>query len=166
MPHATRNLKEDFERDGFVIVPSGLSQDQLEELRTASKNVAQLARQGQWPHIRTLPKQFPPWPKEDLSNGIWGVQHLMHPDLPGHELFTQSYFNDSTIATVQELLGGCSEDELVMELYNLLVRPDADFELRWHRDDVRCETFQRISCAHECLDRYHPQQLLTKRWHA
>lgn len=23
-----------------------------------------------------------------------------------------------------------------MELYNLLVRPDRDFELRWHRDDV------------------------------
>lgn len=23
-----------------------------------------------------------------------------------------------------------------MELYNLLVRPDQDFELRWHRDDI------------------------------
>lgn len=136
MPHATRNLKEDFERDGFVVVPSGLGEEQLEELRTASKDVARLARDGKWPHIRTLPRQFPPWPS-DPSYGIWGVQHLMHPDMPGHELFTKSYFNDSTIATVQELLGGCSEDELVMELYNLLVRPDDDFELRWHRDDVR-----------------------------
>jgi hypothetical protein len=23
-----------------------------------------------------------------------------------------------------------------MELYNLLVTPDEDFELRWHRDDI------------------------------
>ncbi|KAK4495755.1 hypothetical protein PRZ48_013023 [Zasmidium cellare] len=135
MPHATRNLKEDFERDGFVVVPSGLTEEQLEELRAASQHIAQLSRDGKWPHIRTLPRQFPPWPS-DPSKGIWGVQQLMNPDLPGHELFTQSYFNDSTIATVQELLGGCSEDELVMELYNLLVRPDDDFELRWHRDDI------------------------------
>jgi hypothetical protein len=60
----------------------------------------------------------------------------MHPDLPGHELFTQTYFSDTIIETVQELLAGCGEDELVMELYNLLVRPDHDFELKWHRDDV------------------------------
>lgn len=30
----------------------------------------------------------------------------------------------------------CKDTDLVMELYNLLVRPDADFELRWHRDDL------------------------------
>lgn len=137
MPHAISNLKERFEKNGFIIIPSGLDTEQLEELRKASKEVAALARAGKWPHIRTLPRQFPPWPS-DPSNGIWGVQQLMNPSLPGHELFTRSYFLDSTISTVQELLGGCSEDELVMELYNLLVRPDKDFELRWHRDDVSC----------------------------
>jgi len=26
-----------------------------------------------------------------------------------------------------------------MELFNLLVRPDHDFELRWHRDDISAE---------------------------
>jgi len=36
---------------------------------------------------------------------------------------------------VKEILG-CEDAELVMELYNLLVRPDEDFELRWHRDDI------------------------------
>lgn len=36
---------------------------------------------------------------------------------------------------VKELLE-CEDGELVMELFNLLVRPERDFELRWHRDDV------------------------------
>lgn len=135
MPHSTTHLKEAIERDGFVVVPSGLSEDQLDELRAACKKVTDLARAGKWPHIRTLPRQFPPWPS-DPSQGIWGVQQLMNPDLPGHQLFTQSYFSDATMRTVQELLGGCSEDDLVMELYNLLVTPDHDFELRWHRDDI------------------------------
>lgn len=136
MPHAIGNLKQSFEENGFIIVPSGLTSEQLEELREASKNVTALARAGKWPHLRTLPRQFPPWPS-DPSAGIWGVQQLMNPSLPHHELFTKTYFSDSIISTVQELLGGCKEDELVMELYNLLVRPDHDFELRWHRDDVR-----------------------------
>ena len=135
MPHSTAQLKEAIDRDGFVIVPSGLSEGQLENLRRACKTVTDLARDGKWPNIRTLPRQFPPWPS-DPSQGIWGVQQLMNPDLPGHELFTKTYFSDTTISAVQELLGGCSEDELVMELYNLLVTPDRNFELRWHRDDI------------------------------
>ncbi len=36
---------------------------------------------------------------------------------------------------VKELLQ-CADEDLVMELFNLLVRPDADFSLRWHRDDI------------------------------
>ncbi|MCJ1249325.1 hypothetical protein MMC30_006548 [Trapelia coarctata] len=45
------------------------------------------------------------------------------------------YFADDVVRVVGELLD-CGEEELVMELYNLLVGPDRDFELRWHRDDV------------------------------
>lgn len=30
----------------------------------------------------------------------------------------------------------CSQDDLVLELYNMLVRPDREFSLRWHRDDI------------------------------
>jgi hypothetical protein len=130
------DLKAALERDGFVVVSSGLSDDELSKLRTASQHITALAREGKWPHIRTLPRQFPPW-SSDASLGIWGVQQLMNPSLPGHELFTKTYFSKSTLSTVVELLGpDCKEDDLVMELYNLLIRPDADFELRWHRDDI------------------------------
>lgn len=34
---------------------------------------------------------------------------------------------------------GCEEQDLVMELYNMLVRPDKPFELRWHRDDISAD---------------------------
>jgi len=36
---------------------------------------------------------------------------------------------------VKELLE-CEDEDLVLELFNLLIRPDRDFELRWHRDDI------------------------------
>ena len=119
---------------GYIILPSNLSASQLEDLRQACEHVKSLASAGKWPHIRTLPKQFPPW-TSDVSNGIWGIQHLMHPDLPFHDLFAASYFSDFVIDAVKELLL-CSEEELVMELYNLLVTPTYDFSLRWHRDDI------------------------------
>lgn len=138
---SSSELRSSLAENGFVVVPSNLSPDQLATLRTASHHITDLARAGKWPHIRTLPRQFPPWPN-DPSLGIWGVQQLMNPSLPGHELFTESYFSESTIETVKALLSGdgereeCKDEELVMELFNLLVRPDEDFELRWHRDDI------------------------------
>ncbi len=119
---------------GYVIVPSNLSQSQINDLRQACEHVKSLAVAGKWPHIRTLPKQFPPW-SSDVSKGIWGVQHLMHPDLPFHDIFTTSYFSDFVVQPVKELLS-CSEEQLVMELHNLLVTPTYDFSLRWHRDDI------------------------------
>jgi len=68
----------------------------------------------------------------------------MHPDLPPHisATFIQSYFSDAMIDLMKALLGDDEEedvmaDELVMELYNMLVRPDRDFELRWHRDTLK-----------------------------
>ena len=152
MPSA---LKQAIERDGFVVVPSGLTKAQLNELREAAKTVTALARSGRWPHIRTLPRQFPPWPS-DPSNGIWGVQQLMNPDLPGHELFAASYFSDATVETVRELLD-CQADELVMELYNLLVRPDHDFELRWHRDDIPANASAEKEMARLSKPAYHAQ---------
>ncbi|KAI4723158.1 phytanoyl-CoA dioxygenase family protein, partial [Aureobasidium sp. EXF-10727] len=115
-------------------IKSIASTDQLEALRAACQDVAQLARTGGWPYVRTLPKQFPPW-NSDISKGIWGVQHLMHPDLPHHDTFAASYFAAHIITAVTEILQ-CSPSDLVLELYNLLIRPDADFALRWHRDDI------------------------------
>ena len=129
-----KSRKNALQSSGYVIISSNLSLCQLEGLRKACEHVKSLALAGKWPHTRTLPKQFPPW-TSDVSNGIWGVQHLMHPDLPFHDLFVATYFSDLVIETVKELLS-CSEEELVMELYNLLVTPTHDFSLRWHRDDI------------------------------
>lgn len=119
---------------GYVLVPSALSSTQLSHLREACEKTRNLAEAGKWPYLRTLPKQFPPW-TSDVSNGIWGIQHLMHPDLPSHDLFASTYFSDATINVVKELLS-CSEKDLIMELYNLLVTPTYDFALRWHRDQI------------------------------
>lgn len=59
----------------------------------------------------------------------------MHPSLPHSSLFIQNYFSTPLIDAVRDLLE-CKEDELILELFNLLVKPDRDFELRWHRDDI------------------------------
>ncbi|OCL13652.1 phytanoyl-CoA dioxygenase family protein [Glonium stellatum] len=124
------------ERDGFVVLPASFFpfSTPVEALRDSANRCAELARAGKWPYIRTLPKQFPPW-TADPSQGIWGVQHLLHPDLPDHATFARSYFDKQLLQQVRFLIG-CEPDELVMELYNLLVRPDRDFALRWHRDDI------------------------------
>jgi hypothetical protein len=60
----------------------------------------------------------------------------MHPAMPGQSEFTASYFSDAVVGPVKEIIGCDTDEELVMELYNLLIRPDDDFELRWHRDDI------------------------------
>lgn len=130
---------EALERDGFVVVRSALTAEEIEELRSACQRVTALAREGKWPNVRTLPKQFPPWNVDEGHNpaeaGIWGVQGLMHPSMLENDLFTATYFSDTLINPTKELLQ-CNDDDLVMELFNLLVRPDHDFELRWHRDDI------------------------------
>jgi hypothetical protein len=123
------------DRDGFVILSASLFPSfNLIDLRSAASRIATAAREGTWPYVRTLPKQFPPWP-QDPSNGIWGVQHLLHPSNPDHLVFARSYFDAELLKYVSVLIG-CEHDDLTMELYNMLVRPDKPFELRWHRDDI------------------------------
>lgn len=137
-------------RDGFVVIPSALPPDQVTKLRDAAESTTAYARAGKWPHVRTLPKQFPPWPANGpnpAAEGIWGVQGILHPDMPHRELYTALYFSDTVIGPTRELLQS-GDDELVMELCNLLVRPDRDFELRWHRDDIAA-----TATAEEELDR-------------
>ncbi|KAJ4988494.1 phytanoyl- dioxygenase [Stagonosporopsis vannaccii] len=132
------NARLALERDGYVILPASLFPTlDLPSLLTAARTLTTLARDGAWPYIRTLPKQFPPWP-QDPSSGIWGVQHLLHPSNPYHDLFARSYFDAELLKYVAALIG-CEESELTMELYNMLVRPTRDFELRWHRDDVSAD---------------------------
>ena len=66
--------------------------------------------------------------------------------MPGRKEFAKLYFGNAIIGVVKELLGlnlydPRSEEGIVMELFNLLVSPSGkqDFELRWHRDDIRWE---------------------------
>ena len=150
-------LQASIEKDGFVVIPSILTPSEISTLRNACAATIQLARAGQWPHLRTIPTQFPPWPKAPpAGTGIWGIQHLLHPQLPESPIFATSYFHPKILGAAKTLIG-CQDDKLVMELYNLLIRPDDDFELCWHRDDI-----QWSSSAEEEMERlseraYHAQ---------
>ena len=152
------DLRAALDREGFVKIPHAFSKEEVESYRNACEKATHIARAGQWPYVRTLPKQFPPWPVGDVStNGIWGVQHLLHPDMPGRETFAQSYFNETMINAVTSLLN-CSPDDLVLELYNMLVRPDQDFALRWHRDDIGPD-----ASAEEEVERLH-EPMVHAQW--
>ncbi|KAH6842780.1 hypothetical protein B0I37DRAFT_314218 [Chaetomium sp. MPI-CAGE-AT-0009] len=136
-PHLTALRKQ-----GFTIIPSLLTTQELTALRGAAANLTAVARAGGWPHVRTVGKQFPPWDASLVPDraGIWGVQHLLHPELPvsGEE---RGWFEKGE---GEEKGEGGDEGELTMELFNMLVRPagvgvapgDRPFELRWHRDDI------------------------------
>ncbi|KAK7890320.1 hypothetical protein LTR67_008206 [Exophiala xenobiotica] len=130
-------------KDGFVKIPSLISPKLLHALRSACEYTTDRARQGQWPYVRTVPKQYPPWHQWKPGDNIWGVQHLLHPDMKTRDTFTELYFSDEILSVVKELVGLKNDpqgyDKLVMELFNLLVSPaeQQDFELCWHRDDVR-----------------------------
>ncbi|KAH9988424.1 phytanoyl-CoA dioxygenase [Xylariaceae sp. FL0662B] len=131
----TSTLRHQLQTDGFVVQRGILNPSQLAELRAATARTTALARSGAWPHVRTIGKQFPPWEPGTGAGGIWGVQGLLDPGLPDARVFAASYFGDEVLGVAKELMG-CGDDELVMELCNLLVRPETDFELRWHRDDI------------------------------
>lgn len=137
--------------DGFVVIPQLLSPSSLETLRKAASNTITLAQQGKWPHLRTMPKQFPPW-ATDPSPGIWGIQHIMHPDLPSHKTFAENYFGDQLISIVTQIMD-CKPDELIMELYNMLIGTPADFALTWHRDDIKSTASVAEEEARLCRDK-------------
>lgn len=133
------------QRDGYVVVPNLLDKHMLLGQKAACKYLTDSARQGRWPFVRTVPKQYPPWPKFEKGDhhNIWGVQHLLHPDMTVRDTFAELYFSNEVLDVVKELVGlkhdEKADEKLVMELFNLLVSPaeNRDFELCWHRDDVR-----------------------------
>ncbi|EIW52950.1 uncharacterized protein TRAVEDRAFT_75172 [Trametes versicolor FP-101664 SS1] len=128
------SLKQQYDEQGFVIVPNLIPPAQFAALESASERVITRTRTGQWPHRRTVGAQFPPYGDGDPDS--WGVQHVMHPDL-GEPAFARWYTSDALVGVVRELLG-CGEEDLQMELFNMLINPTSNsFALRWHRDDVR-----------------------------
>ena len=144
-------ILHDLQTLGYTVIRGALPRSKVDRIHSVATSATRIARAGSWPHVRTLPKEFPPWPQSkhgaasEAGQEIWGVQHLMHPDMPGHDEFASVYFGDEVLGPVKEILGvggevagvrEAGDERLVMELFNLLVRPDRDFELRWHRDAV------------------------------
>ncbi|TFK68940.1 hypothetical protein BDN72DRAFT_820679 [Pluteus cervinus] len=126
-------LKALYDKQGFVIVPGLVRDDDREELEMACDRVIARTRAGQWPYRRTVGKQFPPYGNDHPDS--WGVQHVMHPDL-GEPCFVRWYTSLMITEVARELLE-CGEEDLQMELFNLLINPlESRFALRWHRDDV------------------------------
>lgn len=110
------SLKAAYDCDGYVIVPNLIPDDEFYSLRDAGLRVTSLTRSGQWPHRRTVGKQFPPFNAENPDS--WGVQHVMHPDLKAPE-FARWYASDALVGIAKELLG-CRDDDLQMGMYREL----------------------------------------------
>ncbi|KAF7315899.1 Phytanoyl-dioxygenase family protein [Mycena indigotica] len=131
----TLALREKLNEDGFVIVPGLVTPSNFSHLKAACSDVVRRTREGSWSHRRTVGKQFPPY--GDANPDSWGVQHVMHPELgQSSSIFAGWYTSQEVVDAVQMLLG-CEEQDLQMELFNLLINPlEHDFALRWHRDDI------------------------------
>lgn len=146
------NIKSLYDEQGYVIVPGLIPAELDKPVREATERVIARTRSGEWPHRRTVGKQFPPYDNNNPDS--WGVQHLMHPDL-GEPIFAEWYTSGLLVQTVCSLLD-CDEHglqmgrlenqgfaplnstNLTLELFNLLINPEShEFALRWHRDDVR-----------------------------
>ena len=106
----TERFKPQYDTRGYVIVPSLIRADEFDNLRTAATRTIDKTRTGEWPHRRTVGRQFPPYDNDHPDS--WGVQHLMHPDLR-EPAFAEWYTSDDLVKVVTELLE-CEEGELQM----------------------------------------------------
>ncbi|KAI5475381.1 hypothetical protein MNV49_001485 [Pseudohyphozyma bogoriensis] len=128
-------LLESFKTNGYFVVDGIFDDFDMDALRNAVAEAVTMTREGKWPHRRTTGKAFPPYDMSHLDS--WGVQHLMHPELPHHELFAKFYGSPQMLGLASLLLDAPTE-RLQMELFNLLINPkDHAFALVWHRDDIR-----------------------------
>ncbi|XP_006456586.1 hypothetical protein AGABI2DRAFT_195652, partial [Agaricus bisporus var. bisporus H97] len=128
-----KSIKQTYDELGYVVVPGLIPQEHWNDLDAACERVVQKTRTGTWSHRRTVGKQFPPFDNDNPDS--WGVQHVMHPQL-NEPAFGKWYTSEGLLDIVKELLG-CSDEQLQLELFNMLINPlSHDFALRWHRDDV------------------------------
>ncbi|KAK6362683.1 hypothetical protein TWF730_000139 [Orbilia blumenaviensis] len=127
-----------FERDGFVVIDDVLPQDIFEAAKEACDIAVGKGRREDWPHRRIVGKAFPPWPPSGPD--IWGIQHLMHPDLK-LPIFKQLYTNPKLLSTACTILSLPSAESLQLELFNLLINPHTTpFSLPYHRDTIPAPT--------------------------
>jgi ectoine hydroxylase-related dioxygenase (phytanoyl-CoA dioxygenase family) len=116
--------REQFFERGYVVIDGAVEPDLLEPLRAAANRVTEKTRAGVWPHKRGAG-----------SDDIWGVSHLMHPDL-GEPVFAEYMASEPVLGVATDLLG----PSLRMSLVNMLVNPARrDFAIGWHRDVSRRE---------------------------
>ncbi|KAH9927615.1 uncharacterized protein B0H18DRAFT_954320 [Fomitopsis serialis] len=128
------SYKQLYNEQGFVVIPNLIPEASFKELKDAAERAIARTRSGEWKLRRTVGSQFPPYDPD--SPDAWGVQHIMHPDM-NEPAFAKWYTSDPLVEAAEGLLG-CTEGELQMELFNMLINPESHaFALRWHRDDVR-----------------------------
>ncbi|KAI7879189.1 hypothetical protein K492DRAFT_164067, partial [Lichtheimia hyalospora FSU 10163] len=129
-------IDQALKENGYVIVDGLIPTDMMEDLKAACDRVVDKARKGEWKHRRLVGTQFPPWTE---GTDVWGVQHMMHPDLK-ETIFAQWLGSPKLLEAVCQLLG-TSNENLQLELFNLLINPEeSDFDLTWHRDAIPAAT--------------------------
>lgn len=111
-------LRKQYLEQGYIIIPDFLSSSELAALRSATHRVVEKTRSGRWPYRRVWGKQFPPFDTDQEVPDVWGVQHVMHPDL-GERAFATWYASRKLVNVAKGLLG-CEEDELQMGELKLL----------------------------------------------
>lgn len=109
------SAKGDYERDGFVVVPNMIPDDEKQNLKNASARVIDKVRKGTWKYRRTVGSQFPPYKDADDA---WGVQHVLHPDL-GEGAFLKWYTGDDIRSLAKTLLD-CKDEDLQLGELSLL----------------------------------------------
>jgi ectoine hydroxylase-related dioxygenase (phytanoyl-CoA dioxygenase family) len=121
----TEAQRQQFHDDGYVIIDEAVEPAMLEPLRAATGRVTERTRAGEWPHKRGAP-----------DNDIWGVSHLLHPDLDA-PIFADYMASAPVLDVAADLL---DTPELRLELVNMLVNPArAPHKIGWHRDLLRRE---------------------------
>ena len=121
----------DYENSGYTMIDNAIPEGLLEPLRQATARVTEKTRKGEWPHKRRAGE-----------DDIWGVSHLLHPDL-GEPIFAEYIASPVVIDIVGGLLKIKPQDHvarLQLELVNMLINPaKRDYEIDWHRDLVRAD---------------------------
>lgn len=105
-----KSLRAELESTGYVVVPDLIPPSLVQALNDACLRVIERTRNGNWPHRRIVGKQFPPFEGDETD--VWGVQHLMHPELR-EPVFAEWYGSECLREVCCELLD-CQPDDLQM----------------------------------------------------